>query len=303
MQRAIASGDTDLIYLVLLYSERFYAKEENEFHKVVLSHPESYQLLASYYQKRGSTDKLHHLYEKKRAHFAMGALIVADGSEKDKMKDRIDCLTIAAEMFQGNKDLLFQAKMTEEHVMLLKEQEKLNRELVSIMGDLRDMSLMDTIFDLCAAGISDSRCLEYANNLYRKFKPPEKLFYHTKARALAQSKFFEELFRFSNERKPPIGYAPFAKYCLDMNNEGEAKRYVDRIVDLDEKFQVRKLRAHVKRDSCLPFRLHFITIHPSPSPHAEDFTVSRSLRARCRASGPRSPPIMSSRRAAAARGT
>jgi hypothetical protein len=122
MQRAIGSGDTDLIYVVLLYSERFFAKEPDEFHKVVLSYPESYKLLASYYQKRGSEDKLRHLYEKKRAHYAAAVLTVADGFEKDKMRDRMDRLTIASEMFQVNKDLHFQAKMTEEHVMLLKEQ-------------------------------------------------------------------------------------------------------------------------------------------------------------------------------------
>jgi hypothetical protein len=123
--------------------------------------------------------------------------------------------------------------------MVFSIQEKLNRELAGIIGDLRDMSLMDTIYDLCAAGVSDSRCLEFANNLARKFKAPEKLFYHTKAKALAQSKQWKRLEMFSHERKPPIGFTPFAQYCLDKNNKDEARKYVDRIVDNDDKFKVR----------------------------------------------------------------
>jgi hypothetical protein len=179
--------------------------------------------------------------ERKHARFAAAALTVREGLEKGKMRPRIACFMSASELFKADENWLFQARMTAEYVMLLEEQDKLNCVLAHVLkGDLRDMSLMDTIYKLCAAATYDSRCLEFASNLAHKFEVPEKLFYHTKAKALAHSHNWDELFRFSNLKMPPIGYAPFAKYCLDMGNKEEEARYANRVVDNDGRVKERK---------------------------------------------------------------
>jgi hypothetical protein len=54
-------------------------------------------------------------------------------------------------------------------------------------------------------------------------------FWIVKVKALAQSRNWPELEKFSKSKKSPIGYEPFADECLAMSNRPEAKKYIERI--------------------------------------------------------------------------
>lgn len=88
-----------------------------------------------------------------------------------------------------------------------------------------DMPLSDTIYQCVLLGD-----LKAAEQLRKEFKVPDKRFYWLKVRALAESKSWLELDRFSKARKSPIGYEPFFDACLEFDNRIEAEKYVPRVL-------------------------------------------------------------------------
>lgn len=56
--------------------------------------------------------------------------------------------------------------------------------------------------------------------------------------ALAECKDWNMLHNFANEKKPPIGYRPFAEVCLDHGEQHEALKYILRIRDQEERLEM-----------------------------------------------------------------
>ena len=55
-------------------------------------------------------------------------------------------------------------------------------------------------------------------------------YWHIKIRALAEGEFWDVLYAFANEKKSPIGYAPFVEVCLKHQNEEQARLYLPKVV-------------------------------------------------------------------------
>jgi hypothetical protein len=140
-------------------------------------------------------------------------------------------------MYQQSKDLVFQAKATEEQIELLQEQQRL--EEFTTHACFVDTSVSDTIYNLvCLAADDPGTYLKQSNNFQRKFKVPEKRFYHLKVKAMAETQQWKHLYELSLERKQPIGFKPFAEACLREGNPLEAERYITRIPQFEERFDM-----------------------------------------------------------------
>ena len=100
-------------------------------------------------------------------------------------------------------------------------------------GSFLDQPLADMLFTLVAAGEAKK-----AAALIKDFKMPETLHYYVKIRAFASQRDWGALTAFSNERRPPIGYRPFAEACLAEGATIEAKKFALRLPDYDEKVEL-----------------------------------------------------------------
>lgn len=90
-----------------------------------------------------------------------------------------------------------------------------------LQRDITNLSMDDTIEQLVISHLD-----KQLNALLKKFKISEQKLYYIKCRVLAQEGRFEDLYKFAQERKSPIGYLPFYRYCLKHNRKDEAIPYV-----------------------------------------------------------------------------
>ncbi|SCU95324.1 LANO_0E10022g1_1 [Lachancea nothofagi CBS 11611] len=74
----------------------------------------------------------------------------------------------------------------------------------------------------------------------RKFKVPDQKYYHIKCKALAREQRFDDLYKFAQERKSPIGYMPFYKSLLQQKRKKEASVYVQMIsgISYEKRFEM-----------------------------------------------------------------
>lgn len=56
-----------------------------------------------------------------------------------------------------------------------------------------------------------------------------------KIKALAEMGDWEVLEKFSKEKKPPIGFRPFAEVCIERNNFNEAHKYIRKVSEPDQR--------------------------------------------------------------------
>ena len=68
----------------------------------------------------------------------------------------------------------------------------------------------------------------HAWKLKTDFKVSDKQFWWLKIAGLTQARAWDELERFANSKKSPIGYEPFVEMCLKVQAPDEAARYVSR---------------------------------------------------------------------------
>ena len=145
-------------------------------------------------------------------------------------------MKIALEMFQQSKELAFQAKATEEQLALLAEQQKLEENTGHPC--FVDTSVSDTIYNLVCLATDNQGYLKSALSIQKKFKVPEKRYYHLKVKAMAETGQWKHLHEFSQEKKPPIGFRPFAEACLRQKQLQEAERYITKISKDEERYKI-----------------------------------------------------------------
>jgi hypothetical protein len=144
-----------------------------------------------------------------------GLLTVGAAFQQRSLKQRIRSLETVKKMYGVKHELAFQYKMTEESILLLREQRRLEETNLQAKFRLVGRSLMETIGCLEALGKSED-----ALQLAEKFKVSEKRFYHTKIRALVEKERWTWLRDFAKDRKPPanVGFAPFAQGTIWFNS-------------------------------------------------------------------------------------
>jgi hypothetical protein len=119
---------------------------------------------------------------------------------------------------------------------LLTEQQKL--EKLTGHPCFVDTSVSDTIYNLVCLATDNQSYLKSALKIQKTFKVPEKRYYHLKVKAMAETGQWKHLHEFSQEKKPPIGFRPFAEACLRQKQMQEAERYISKISKDEEKYKI-----------------------------------------------------------------
>ncbi|KAL0595335.1 Vacuolar protein sorting-associated protein 16-like protein [Plecturocebus cupreus] len=218
LSKAIESGDTDLVFTVLLHLKN--ELNRGDFFMTLRNQPMALSLYRQFC-KHQELETLKDLYNQDDNHQELGSFhIRASYAAEERIEGRVAALQTAADAFYKAKNE-FAAKATEDQMRLLRLQRRLEDELG---GQFLDLSLHDTVTTLILGGHN-----KRAEQLARDFRIPDKRLWWLKLTALADLEDWEELEKFSKSKKSPIGYLPFVEICIKQHNKYEAKKYASRV--------------------------------------------------------------------------
>uniref|UniRef100_A0A8C4TAF3 Vacuolar protein sorting-associated protein 16 homolog n=1 Tax=Erpetoichthys calabaricus TaxID=27687 RepID=A0A8C4TAF3_ERPCA len=198
LNKAIESGDTDLVYTVVMYLKN--EMNRRDFFLTLRKHPVALSLYRQFC-KHQEQDTLKDLYNQEDDHQELANFYVQE-SYQEKVEVRVAELQKAVDEYSKARNE-FAAKATEEQIKLLKFQRKLQDETDK---PYVDHSLHDTVYNLLLEGSH-----RHAEQLYKDFKIPDKRYWWLKISALAEKNDWEELEKFSKSKKSPIGYLAFVE--------------------------------------------------------------------------------------------
>ncbi|PAA65375.1 hypothetical protein BOX15_Mlig016499g3 [Macrostomum lignano] len=214
LEKAVKSGDTDLIQQVLLKLHNM--RSELDLAGIMRKQPVA---MALYQQAYCASDPAALLDQEDRRS-DLAALELRRAFDSTEAARRQELLGSAASRFT-EAGLPALAKECQLAAQLLERQRKLERDLSA--QQFAGLSLHATLARLLGNGSE-----KLAESLRREFEVPEKRWWQLQVTALAKSGRFTELRRLS-ERKSPIGYAPFVNACQDAGNEAEAVALLPRV--------------------------------------------------------------------------
>ncbi|GAB1599866.1 vacuolar protein sorting-associated protein 16 homolog [Argonauta hians] len=216
LSKAISSGDTDLVYTVLL---KLQDSNSSDFPRQIRNMPMAYFLYLQYCRKQNRKE-LQNMYYTEDNYLEDGLCHVIDSFNYERLEDRMCALKDAVIRFTKSKNE-FITKQTEEQIKLLDMQQKFEEEYNKHYIDL---TLHETIHQL----IVDDK-MKQAELLRKTFKVPDRRFWWLKINALAKSGLWEELDKFSKTKKPPVGMEAFVDVCMKHKNPDEARKYIPRV--------------------------------------------------------------------------
>ncbi|XP_033625342.1 vacuolar protein sorting-associated protein 16 homolog [Asterias rubens] len=215
--KAIESGDTDLVYMVLLQMKE--TMPMGDFLMSLRNHPMAQSLFMQFCREQNPA-LLSDLHYQNDDFQEMGNCQVAESFQTSDMRQKLDKLNQAQDSYTKARNELA-AKAAEEQAKLLGYQQKLEEQYkVTYIGK----TLHDTMHELISKNMS-----KLAEQLRKEFKVPDKRFWWMKVDALASAGDWLELERFAKSKKSPIGYEPFVEVCMKHANKYEANKYIGRV--------------------------------------------------------------------------
>jgi hypothetical protein len=163
LDKAIESGDSDLIFFVLLHLKKKLPLAS--FFRVINSRPVATSLIESTAQA-DDTELLKDLYYQDDRRIDGANVFVREALKQPDSKTASDKLTLAAKLLVDSKETSFELKALQEAATLLKMQEAFDRDLTETFTGL---SVNETIFKLIKLGYASR-----AKKMQSEFKVPEK---------------------------------------------------------------------------------------------------------------------------------
>ncbi|KAG0200791.1 hypothetical protein BGX28_006226 [Mortierella sp. GBA30] len=215
--KAIESGDTDLVYHVLLYLNRQLSSQP-EFFKIINNKPLACNLLESYCKQHEEFDLLKAFYFQDDRRVDSANLSLMKSFQQKDLSERIKTIKEALRLYQEDKDHPFETKAVEESIRLLQTQAQLEKDYSQPFTGL---SVSSTVYKLITINQSNR-----AAKLRSDFKMPDKRFWWIKLRALVEIRDWDGVATLSKSKKSPIGYEPFVEECVKAMQFTEAGKYI-----------------------------------------------------------------------------
>lgn len=219
LDKAIESGDPQLVYGVLEELRNKQYQSQMDRYLQLFHHRPVAAALFKKLCKEIDQEQLLNLHRQESDFIEAGCLLFAQSFRKKDEIERNRCLHSAKKEFHEGQHL-FHQKVVEEQEKLLKEQADIERKY---SFNVKGLTLFDTILE-CVK----NRQPKLAEHLRREFKISDNQFWWAKIRGLAHIGDYEEMERFSKQKKSPIGYEPFAELCRKHRNRRDAVKYVQR---------------------------------------------------------------------------
>lgn len=227
LDKAIESGDTDLVYFVLSSLRKKLPLAS--FFRALNSRPLATALVETnaWDQERSL---LKDLYYQDDRRLDSATLLLSESLDASDTTHRLDKLKSAAKLLADSRENTFALKSLDESVRLLRTQEVLEKDFGSGFVGL---ALNATIYKLIRQG-----GLKRATKLSSDFKVPEKTFWWTKLRALVARRDWTELETLASQKKSIIGWEPFFNEILAAGNLRLAGSFVGKCTALSVKQRV-----------------------------------------------------------------
>ncbi|KAI0732710.1 vacuolar protein sorting-associated protein 16 [Fomitopsis betulina] len=223
LTKAVESGDTDLVYYVLLYLQRrlplgsfFRLLEEGGSQLAPASR------LLQVYAREQNRDMLRDFYYSDDRRVESAVLCLEEAAGMQDPTSKINSVKAAQKFFSEDKERGFEAKMANEYARLLATQQQLEKEAdgkISVFGQ----SINETIRTCLVNGMA-----KRADKLKTEFSVPDKRFWYVKLHALTTTRDFDGLDAFARSKRSPIGYEPFVRHLVEKDHKKEAATYVPR---------------------------------------------------------------------------
>ena len=218
LDKAIDSGDTDLVFFVLLHLKQKLPLAS--FFRVLNNRPIATALVES---SARSQDKelLKDLYYQDDRRIDSANLLFSDALNQSAAQTKVDKLRLASKLLSDSKDstaTLCQKSYTEA-MQLIRVQDGLDR-------DIRDarfsgLSLNETLTRLVRSGHG-----KRAAKMQADFRVPEKTWWWIRLRALVAKRDWVEIEEVSKQRRSPIGWEPFFNEVLGAGSPKLASSFV-----------------------------------------------------------------------------
>lgn len=214
LQSATQSGDTDLVYTVLLQLKM--STNLADFQLILRKFPMAQNLYAKYC-KHFSRTTLRELYEREDKFVAQAEFALREGIETNSVAAILS--TVADLYKKGHRPA--EAELCDDARKLIKAQQQLDERY-----QVRGMTMQATLKRLLKRGD-----LKVAEKMRSEYKVTDRRFWWLRIQALAEDFAWLELEKFSKAKKSPIGYEPFVEVCLQQFNTVEAKKYLPKCRD------------------------------------------------------------------------
>ncbi|KAI8591791.1 Vps16, N-terminal region-domain-containing protein [Geranomyces variabilis] len=218
--KAIESGDTDLVHLVILHMKRKLSPAE--FFRIVSSKPLASALLEAYCKEQDPQLLRDFYYQDDRNVDTANALVVEANASSLPPAERINKLKVAAKLYSDDKERAFEVAATEDAIKLLGHQETLAKDLG--LPDLLGLSAMETL-----ARLLDLNQASKAAKIKSDLKISDRRFWWLKMRALVAKHDWEGLEKFARAN-PKQGYAGVVEALAKLKTThalAQAQKYLD----------------------------------------------------------------------------
>ncbi|KAF2468812.1 vacuolar protein sorting-associated protein 16 [Lindgomyces ingoldianus] len=239
LDKAIESGDTDLIYHVLLHLRKKLPLAS--FFRVINSRPVATALVESsaWYQDK---EVLKDLYYQDDRRLDGSNLLLSEALSATDLPASLDKLKLASKYLQDSKDYAFHRQQLDDAAKLLRMQETFEKDLNSNPGtssanpsssvspgnsSFIGLSANETVFHLLRQSHT-----KRAQKIISEFRIPEKTAAWLKLRALVSARHWTELEELSKQKKSPIGWEPFFNEVLAAGNTRVASAFVPKCTGL-----------------------------------------------------------------------
>ncbi|KXN92144.1 hypothetical protein AN958_09236 [Leucoagaricus sp. SymC.cos] len=223
LNKAVDSGDTDMIYYVLLHLHKrlplgnFFRLIEDGGDKLAPANR-----LLQVYAHEQDREMLRDFYYSDDRRVESAVLSLDEASRATDQIAKLTSVKTAQKFFSEDKDRSFEAKMMDESVRLLTTQQQLEKEAdgkISFFG----LSVNGTIRQCLVNGMS-----KRADKIKTDFKVSDKRFWYLKLQSLTEIRDFDGLDAFSKSKRSPIGYETFVRHLVEKGHSREAIAYVAR---------------------------------------------------------------------------
>ncbi|XP_048516887.1 vacuolar protein sorting-associated protein 16 homolog [Dendroctonus ponderosae] len=221
LHNAIESGDTDLIYMVVLKLRE--KMPLGDFKMTIRNFPVA-QALYIKYCKEYYKSALAEIYIQEDDFPSQAQMIIEESLSDKNSHLRDSQLTVAIEAYnKGRKDLY--ASMCEETLKLSKFQRELEEKFQS-----ENKFVGKSVHDTCKI-LLEMKDVKLAEKVKNDFKIPDKRYWFLRINTLAALKEWIELDKFAKLKKSPVGYGPFVDACWANHNKDEALKYMQKVPD------------------------------------------------------------------------
>ncbi|PQE23731.1 vacuolar sorting vps16 protein [Rutstroemia sp. NJR-2017a WRK4] len=220
LDKAIESGDSDLIIYVLLHLKK--SLPLASFFRVINTRPIATALVEAS-ARADDVALLKDLYYQDDRRIDGANLFIREALTQPDPRSATDKLSLAAKLLSDSKETAFETKSLHEATQLLRLQESLDNDLTDAIT-FTGLSLNETLFQLFNLGY-----VPRAKKLIADFKIPDKTATWIRLRALVSRRDWSALEELSKARKSAIGWTPFFNLVLSAGNQKLAGAFVEKI--------------------------------------------------------------------------